>query len=158
MKPSDLDMPPPAALEGTRRRAAGSAARSAFETHGCAISMGRREYTGSVGPKPEAPAPAAPREDGSAGGERHGASRAKGILSAGERAVLESLQQRRQELETRAREIEVRDSLLKAAEKRIEQRLQELKELETRVNGTISKKDEEEAAQVQEPCQACTRT
>ena len=49
-------------------------------------------------------------------------------MSAGERAVLESLQQRRQELETRAREIEVRDSLLKAAEKRIEQRLQELKE------------------------------
>ena len=40
----------------------------------------------------------------------------------------------------------LRDSLLKAAEKRIEQRLQELKELEARVNGTISKKDEEEAA------------
>ena len=67
-------------------------------------------------------------------------------MSAGERAVLESLQQRRQELETRAREIEVRDSLLKAAEKRIEQRLQELKELEARVTGAIAKKDEDEAA------------
>ena len=42
--------------------------------------------------------------------------------------MLESLAQRRQELETRAREIDVRDSLLKAAEKRIEQRLQELKD------------------------------
>jgi hypothetical protein len=46
-------------------------------------------------------------------------------MTAGERAVLESLQQRRQELETRSRELEVRDSLLRAAEKRIEQRLQE---------------------------------
>ena len=67
-------------------------------------------------------------------------------LSAGERAVLESLQQRRQELETRAREMEVRDSLLKAAEKRIEQRLQELKETEARLTGVAGKKDEAEAA------------
>jgi flagellar motility protein MotE (MotC chaperone) len=67
-------------------------------------------------------------------------------MSAGERAVLESLQQRRQELETRAREIEVRDSLLKAAERRIEQRLQELKEMEGRLTGASAKKDEAEAA------------
>jgi len=67
------------------------------------------------------------------------------VMSAGERAVLESLQQRRQELETRAREIEVRDSLLKAAERRIEQRLQELKEMETRLTGASAKKDEAEA-------------
>ena len=65
-------------------------------------------------------------------------------MSAGERAVLESLQQRRQELETRARELEVRDSLLKAAEKRIEQRLQELKDTEARLTGAESKKDEAE--------------
>ena len=67
-------------------------------------------------------------------------------MSAGERAVLESLQQRRQELETRARELEVRDSLLKAAERRIEQRLQELKEMEARLTGAAAKKDEAEAA------------
>jgi flagellar motility protein MotE (MotC chaperone) len=70
----------------------------------------------------------------------------KPSMSAGERAVLESLQQRRQELETRAREIEVRDSLLKAAERRIELRLQELKELETRLTGAHAKKDEADAA------------
>jgi flagellar motility protein MotE (MotC chaperone) len=40
----------------------------------------------------------------------------------------------------------VRDSLLKAAEKRIERRLQELRELEARINGATAKKDEEEAA------------
>jgi flagellar motility protein MotE (MotC chaperone) len=98
------------------------------------------EYTGSVAaPKPEAKpdaaAPAAPPTDV-----------IKPTLSAGERAVLESLQQRRQELETRSRELEVRDSLLKAAEKRIEQRLQELKEIEARVGGADKKKDEEDSA------------
>jgi flagellar motility protein MotE (MotC chaperone) len=67
-------------------------------------------------------------------------------LTAGERAVLESLQQRRQELETRAREMEVRDSLLKAAEKRIEQRLEELKATEARLTGVANKKDEAEIA------------
>ena len=36
-----------------------------------------------------------------------------------ERAILERLQSRRQELEQRAREVEIRESLLKAAEKRI---------------------------------------
>lgn len=67
------------------------------------------------------------------------------VVSAGERAVLESLQQRRQELETRAREIEVRDSLLKAAEKRIEARLQEIKDAEARLIGAAQKTDEAES-------------
>ena len=39
----------------------------------------------------------------------------------------------------------MRDSLLKAAERRIEQRLQELKEMETRLTGASAKKDEAEA-------------
>ena len=40
--------------------------------------------------------------------------------SAGERAVLERLQERRQELDARARELDLRDSMLKAAEKKLE--------------------------------------
>ena len=43
-------------------------------------------------------------------------------VSPSERAILERLQTRRQELEQRAREIEIRESLLKAAEKRIDGR------------------------------------
>lgn len=115
------------------------------------------EYTGSVAaPKPETPAE--PAKEGAHGGG-HGAAPApdknisntppepiKPTVSAGERAVLESLQQRRQELETRSRENDVRDSLLKAAEKRIEQRMQELKEMESRLQGSEKKKDDEEAA------------
>jgi len=66
--------------------------------------------------------------------------------SAGERAVLESLNQRRQELEARARELDVRENLLAATEKRIEARLAEIKEAEARINATVHKKDEAEAA------------
>jgi flagellar motility protein MotE (MotC chaperone) len=66
--------------------------------------------------------------------------------SAGERAVLESLNQRRQELEARARELDVRENLLSATEKRVEARLAEIKEAEARINATVHKKDEAEAA------------
>src|SRR3982074_2595401 len=45
-------------------------------------------------------------------------------VSASERAILERLQSRRQELEARAREIDIREDLLKAAEKRLESRPQ----------------------------------
>jgi flagellar motility protein MotE (MotC chaperone) len=40
--------------------------------------------------------------------------------SAGERALLERLQERRQELDSRARELDLRESMLKAAEKKLE--------------------------------------
>jgi flagellar motility protein MotE (MotC chaperone) len=65
--------------------------------------------------------------------------------SPGERAVLESLQTRRQELEQRAREIDIRENLLKAAEKRLEERAAELKEIEARINGASEKKAEANA-------------
>jgi flagellar motility protein MotE (MotC chaperone) len=68
------------------------------------------------------------------------------LPSAGERAVLESLNQRRLELEARARELDVRENLLAATEKRIQSRLAEIKEAEARINATVHKKDEAEAA------------
>ena len=54
-------------------------------------------------------------------------------VSPSERAILERLQARRQELEARAREIDIRESLLKAAEKRIESQVEELKAVESRI-------------------------
>jgi flagellar motility protein MotE (MotC chaperone) len=65
--------------------------------------------------------------------------------SATERALLERLQERRQELEARARELDIRDGLLKAAEKRLETRISELKELETRAGGAMQKKGDTDA-------------
>ncbi|MDE1935906.1 MotE family protein [Bradyrhizobium sp.] len=67
-------------------------------------------------------------------------------VSASERAILERLQARRQELETRAREIDIRESLLKAAEKRAEGRVEEMKAIEARITGAAQQKADEEAA------------
>jgi flagellar motility protein MotE (MotC chaperone) len=67
---------------------------------------------------------------------------------AGERAILERLGERRQELEARARELEIRESLLKSAEKRLEARGSEIKDLETRMGGSSQKRDEMMAAQL----------
>lgn len=68
--------------------------------------------------------------------------------SAAERALLERLHARRQELDGRARELEVRESLLKAEEKRLEARATELKELEARASGAMQRRDEAEAARL----------
>jgi flagellar motility protein MotE (MotC chaperone) len=67
-------------------------------------------------------------------------------VSASERAILERLQARRQELETRAREIEIRESLLKSAEKRIESKVEELKATESRISTATGVKSELDAA------------
>jgi flagellar motility protein MotE (MotC chaperone) len=65
-----------------------------------------------------------------------------------ERAVLERLQQRRQELEQRARELDIREGLIGAAEKRLEARVIELKDTEARINATLAKKDDADAARL----------
>jgi flagellar motility protein MotE (MotC chaperone) len=67
-------------------------------------------------------------------------------VSASERAILERLQARRQELEARAREIDIRESLLKAAEKRVETRVEELKAVEARVATATTQKSDADAA------------
>ncbi|ABD87073.1 MotE family protein [Rhodopseudomonas palustris] len=67
-------------------------------------------------------------------------------VSPAERALLERLQARRQELDARAREVEIRESLLKAAEKRIDSKVEELKGVESRIAATSGQKTETEAA------------
>jgi flagellar motility protein MotE (MotC chaperone) len=66
--------------------------------------------------------------------------------SSAERAILDRLSERRGELDNRAKEIEMRENLLKAAEKRLEARIAELKELEDRVNAAAQIKEGTEAA------------
>ena len=102
------------------------------------------DVTGSVEkPKEAEPAVAAP------------ATKPEGVVvrpeenqpvSASERAVLERLQARRQELEARAREIDIRESLLKAAEKRIESRVEEMKAVESRMSTSTEQKAEADTA------------
>src|SRR4051794_18911317 len=66
------------------------------------------------------------------------------VISPSERAILERLQARRQELEARAREIDIRENLLKSAEKRIEGRVEELKAVESRISTVTEQKKEAE--------------
>jgi flagellar motility protein MotE (MotC chaperone) len=67
-------------------------------------------------------------------------------VSPSERAILERLQSRRQELEARARELDIRESLLKATEKRIESKVEELKAVESRVTTATTQKSEADSA------------
>jgi flagellar motility protein MotE (MotC chaperone) len=104
------------------------------------------DVTGSVEkPKEEAPKPAAPevvaKPEGVAAYPEQGQA-----VSPSERAILERLQSRRQELEARAREIDIRESLLKAAEKRIESRVEEVKAIEARISTATQQKTEADAA------------
>jgi flagellar motility protein MotE (MotC chaperone) len=95
-------------------------------------------------PKEEAAKPAvAPPEMA----KPEGAGAAQGQpVSPSERAILERLQSRRQELEARAREIDIRESLLKSAEKRIESKVQEMKAVESRIAAVSEQKTEADAA------------
>ena len=102
------------------------------------------DITGSVKEKPKEeeakPAPEVAKAEAASNPEPGQA------VSPSERAILERLQARRQELEARAREIDIRESLLKAAEKRAEGRVEELKAIESRITGASQQKADEEAA------------
>ena len=67
------------------------------------------------------------------------------LLSPAERAILERLSERRNELEARAKDLDMRESLLKAAEKQLETRINELRDLESRANSAQQSKAENEA-------------
>ena len=66
------------------------------------------------------------------------------INSSGERAILESLQSRREQLEARSRDLDMRENLLKAAEKRVEAKVAELKDVEARVKTAMGDRDQAE--------------
>lgn len=67
-----------------------------------------------------------------------------GGVSTAERSLLESLTQRREDLEARQRELDLRESLLAAAERKLDARVGDLKALEGRVSeGERSRPDGE---------------
>src|SRR4051812_31555906 len=109
---------------------------------------GREEpdVTGSTHGAPKGgPKPAAP-ETKMEGGTVVKIDEAQPQIPASERAILERLQSRRQEIESRQREIDIRESLLKSAEKRIENKVEEMKAVESRISATQA---EQKAAEAQ---------
>lgn len=71
-----------------------------------------------------------------------------GTASESERALLERLQERREELDALGRELDLRENLLRAAEKRIEERITELKRVEESIGAVQGKKEEEQKARL----------
>lgn len=90
-------------------------------------------------PAPSTQAPAAPAPAGSARALDDITN-----LTASEIEVLQQLVARRAEIERRAGEITRREAVLKAAEERIEAKVQELKKLQTGVEQAIRRYDEQE--------------
>jgi flagellar motility protein MotE (MotC chaperone) len=70
------------------------------------------------------------------------------LPSSSERAILERLQERRKELDARARELDIREGLIAAAEKRVEGKISELKQAQAQVGTAEQRKDEAEIARL----------
>ncbi len=66
--------------------------------------------------------------------------------SRAERAILERLSERRQELDKRARELDIREGLIAEAEKRVETKLNQIKEADAQLVTDTGKKNAAEAA------------
>ena len=94
--------------------------------------------------KEEAPKPAAP--DTKPDGVVIKPEENQQQVSPAEKAILERLQSRRQELEARQREIDIRESLLRAAEQRIQSKTEEMKAIEGRISGAQAAKAEADNA------------
>ncbi len=111
--------------------------------------------TGSVTPpKPPAaaatnpaapPVPAPPDTTPAAAAAPPGPNRP---VSPAERAILERLQDRRQELDARARELDIRETLIKAAEQKLEARIAELKAMEVRLSDGAQQRNDADAVRL----------
>ncbi|GAB4517292.1 MAG: hypothetical protein Tsb0010_01360 [Parvularculaceae bacterium] len=93
--------------------------------------------TAAAGAEPETAAESAPV------GEE-----AQPEYTATERAVLETLSDRRASLDARERELDTREKLLVAAEARVDERIGELKAIEARISTLLRQRDEAEEAQI----------
>ena len=63
-----------------------------------------------------------------------------------ERAILERLGERREEIESRAREMDTREQLLRAAEKKLDSRVGDLKTLEEKLQSNPDNREQSQAA------------
>jgi flagellar motility protein MotE (MotC chaperone) len=66
------------------------------------------------------------------------------LPTGAERAILERLQQRREELDTRAHELDIRESLIQGAAKRMDAKLAEIKQVEAEIKVATQQKNDAE--------------
>ena len=119
--------------------------------------LGSGQPANAVGVEDNAPAAGDPDpEDGDPEGADEGAASAEPEpvhdpfdISDEELALLQRLVKRREALEGRARELERREALLNATEARIEDKMTELKALQTLIEDLLIQHDEQEEAQLE---------
>ncbi len=70
------------------------------------------------------------------------------LPTGAERAILERLQQRREELDNRAHELDIRESLIQGAQKRMDAKLAELKDVEAQIKAATQQKNDAEKARL----------
>jgi flagellar motility protein MotE (MotC chaperone) len=125
---------------------AGSGSRSGADPADITGSVGEKKEEAKAEKKPEAKEAAKPAEPKPPVDQITAAPDQGHPVSASERAILERLQERRQEIEARAREVDIRESLLKAAEKRIEAKVEEMKAVEARIGAATEQKSQADAS------------
>ncbi len=97
-------------------------------------------------PSRTAAAEPTPREPASPGNKR--APRDPMMFSPQEVEILQSLAQRRDELDRRAAEIDRHEALLQATEQRIDDKIAKLKEMEGAINDAFKKEDQKDDAKI----------
>lgn len=135
------------------------AANAAAGKAAAPAAAGKAPATAAAGKTPAA-SPAAPNAPAAQGAQAPQAANAAAgkpatmqvtdptLLTQSEIDLLQQLAERRDVIEVREREIKVREGLLKAAESRIDKKIQEIKTLQAVVEKLIAKYDEQQAAKV----------
>lgn len=136
--------------------AAGTQARKAVISSAQAAESGDAAQ-GDPGAK-GADVPAAPTAQGGAvsgtvgeGGAAEsggGGASSPSEFSQAEIELLQNLSRRRDELDSRERQIEMRENLMAATEKRIEERISELRRIESQIDSLLIKYDEQRQRQI----------
>ena len=73
---------------------------------------------------------------------------ASGFMSETEIEVLQSLAARREALDKRGQELDLRENMLKATETRLDEKIAELKQIETHISDLLALRDKEEEEQI----------
>lgn len=120
---------------------------------GALASSASPQAEAAAPPAAEATAPAAeaPHSEPAPAPAAAEATPAPAIAQAqtkGEAEVLQNLSERRAALDEREHDLTMREQLIGVTEKRVEERLVELKDLETRLNVMLAKRDEAEEVQM----------
>jgi flagellar motility protein MotE (MotC chaperone) len=93
---------------------------------------------GGVNPSPASNSPAPPEESGAGDGEPP-------TFTQNEIDVLQKLSVRRESLDNRQKDLDLRENLVKAAEARIDKKIAEMKELQSNIEGMLKQVDNQDA-------------